>query len=606
MQIFSFAAFLLILIALSVKFDKKILEVLPASLCLQILLLYILAFFKALSFIDAIGALTLLSGFIVLLRLTPEKRKLLSGKVTGKLSDASLWVFVLMMILVYFGAKDKLITWWDDLNFWGTDVKAIFYDNGFAGRYLNVAPEFGDYPPGTQLSKWMFLHLAPSGFNEGLMFTGYYFFIYSFLAPMICFFDKKGIKGIAGTMLAGIIIFILPSCVEAFYLDGCCADICMAVAFGAFLAGVVMPSPSDFFNMIKGTLYLAVMVLCKNTSLIWLAYAFVFFVVYSLVHDDTARGKNAWKTIFGYFALPCSAYLSWAIFCLINKRVARSTVGALKYVTTGVDMPDMGHELIVSYIKAFFAWPLHRYENAVINLSPFAFLMIVTALFICMGILKKVSKKECIFFSVFAFTGGVIFYGINLICHLTIFSTEMQYLDPFAMVSSIERYSAPFSFGMIMVLLHLAFGKGYDLKRCIIVALAIVLCADLHSVARGFVTYRADIPQVIEERNMLVGDDIMSLWNRSVLLSDNNALLENAEPADKGHNAHYDGSRILYVRDSSDVSWISHAYISYFMSPISVVYDYDDLESTSIDQLRIRADELHAGYIYVGGTLYEN
>ncbi len=608
MQIFSLAAFLLLLIAFSVKFDKKLVEVLPVTLCAEILLLYVLAFVKALSFVDAVGVALILACIIHIIRLSPEVRKTLFGKIIDKLNDPSWWVFVVMMILIYIGVKDKLITWWDDLNFWGTDVKAIFYDNGFAGRYLNVAPEFGDYPPGTQLVKWMFLHLDPRGFNEGLMFTGYYFFIFSFLAPFIALFEKKGVRGIIGTIISGAILFILPSCVEAFYLDGCCADICMAMAFGAFLMGVVKTGTNGFdrFCMISGTLYLSVMVLCKNTSFIWLIYAFVFYVLYSVV---CIRGKKTLKLIFGYFALPCSAYLSWVIFCLVNKRVARSTVGALKYVTTGVDMPDMGHELISAYIKAFFAWPLHRYKNAVIDLSPFAFLLIVTAVFICLGIFKKISKKECLFFSIFAFAGGLVFYGINLICHLTIFSSEMQYLEPFAMVSSIERYSAPFSFGMIMLILYFLFGRGYDLKKCIIAAAVIILCADLSSVARGFVTYRADIPRVLEERNMLIGNDILALWNKSILLSDDGdpaLLYDIPDTKGEGQTTHYDGSRIMYVRDASEVSWISHAYISFFMSPVSVVYDYVDIENTSLDDIKARASELHAGYVYLGGTLYEN
>ena len=150
MQIFQVAAFLLLLIAFSVKFDKKLVEVLPVTLCVEILLLYVLAFFKALSFVDVVGIALILACIIYIIRLNNEDRKTLFGKIIDKLNDPSWWVFVVMMILIYIGVKEKLITWWDDLNFWGTDVKAIFYDNGFAGKYLNVAPEFGDYPPGTQ------------------------------------------------------------------------------------------------------------------------------------------------------------------------------------------------------------------------------------------------------------------------------------------------------------------------------------------------------------------------------------------------------------------------------------------------------------------------
>ncbi len=160
-----------------------------------------------------------------------------------------------------------------------------------------------------------------------------------------------------------------------------------------------------------------------------------------------------------------------------------------------------------------------------------------------------------------------------------------------------------------MLLLYFLFASGYELKQCIIAAAVIILCADLSSVARGFVTYRADIPRVLEERNMLIGNDILALWNKSILLSDDGdpaLLYDIPDTKGEGQTTHYDGSRIMYVRDASEVSWISHAYISFFMSPVSVVYDYVDIENTSLDDIKARASELHAGYVYLGGTLYEN
>ncbi|MCR4788320.1 MAG: hypothetical protein K5888_07030 [Lachnospiraceae bacterium] len=629
MQIFAVIAFLIILFFVSIRYDKKLVQALPLSLCASILFLYVLAFLNRLSLADASGLLLIVVCVLHAVRIKCEGRIELAGKIRKKISDPSCWVFAVMMLLILIGVREKLVTWWDDYNFWATDVKAIFYDNGFAEKYRNVASEFGDYPPGTQLAKWMFLHLKPASFDEGLMFAGYYFFIFSFLAPFLGYFDDNGIKGVLKTAAAGAVLFLTPSCVEAFYLEGCCADICMAVAFGAFLVSVVNNAKDGIgdkrFGYISAAFYLAVAVICKNTSLIWLLYAFIFTLVYLLItrmgqKSETEGGKESEasgekkssgpiKTIFGYFAPACGVYLSWALFCLINKRVARSTVGALKYVSTGVDMPDTGHELINAYVKAFFGYPLHRYNNGIIDISPFAFLILVTVLFVILGIARIITKKECIFFSVYAFAGGAIFYLIDLVCHLTIFADEMQYLDPFAMVSSIERYSAPFSFGMIFLILYFLFAKKTDLRIFAAFAVAVILMADLPMVAKGFLTYREDIPRVLEERNMLIGDDILGLWNKSILLSDDgdpSKLFDIPDTKGEGQTAHYDGSRIMYVRDSSEVSWISHAYISFFMSPISVVYDYEDLENTSIDEMKARATELHAGYIYSGGSLYEN
>ncbi|MCR4991317.1 MAG: hypothetical protein K6A38_10725 [Lachnospiraceae bacterium] len=623
-------SFAVALTAVSIKYEKKLVEALPVTLGAYVLILYVLALVGALYVADYVGLVIIASGILYTIADTIKKKASADTDdpsikdtsvpfmIAQKYKDHSIWVFIFLMVLIFIGVSSKLITWWDDYNFWGTDVKAIFYTGGLAAKYQNVAPEFGDYPPGTQLVKWMFLNLKPGSFDEGLMFTGYYFFIYSFLAPILGYFDNKGIKGIVSSIISGALLFIMPSCVEAFYLDGCCADICMAVAFGVFLVTVLkryesikndtaIPLKEERFNVVSSSVALSVMMLSKNTSFIWLLYAMVFMAVLALMNSDKSqdkgeaseRFKKNIKTIFGYFALPCMAFASWLVFCLLNKRVARSTVGALTMVSSGTEMPDKGRELISAYVKAFLSYPMHRYQNAIVDISPLAFWLIVTLAFILFGVFKLIDKKECIFLSCFAFAGGAVFYLIDLICHLTVFSTEMQYLDPFAMVSSIERYSSPFTFGMIMLILYVLFAKGVNWKKAAFVAAFVILCADLTSVARGFWTYRNDIDNVLAERNALVDNDILMLWNKTILLSNN------ADPM-MDDNAHYDGSRILYVRDSSDVSWISHAYISYYMSPVSMVFDYTDLSDVDMDVLKARSSELHAGYVYVGGDLYEN
>ena len=85
-----------------------------------------------------------------------------------------------MTVVMTVCVSSKVVSWWDDYNFWATDVKSLFYLDGFAGKYANAAPEFGDYPPGTQMIKWWFMHFSPGRFREGLMFAGYYFMNLSF------------------------------------------------------------------------------------------------------------------------------------------------------------------------------------------------------------------------------------------------------------------------------------------------------------------------------------------------------------------------------------------------------------------------------------------
>ena len=100
---------------------------------------------------------------------------------------------------------------------------------------MNAAAEFGDYPPGTQMLKWWFLHFSPGEFKEGLMFAGYYFMNLAFLFPMLKIIKKRNILQMAA---GAAILWLFPAVAETFWCNGCCADLTMAVVYGAFLTAV--------------------------------------------------------------------------------------------------------------------------------------------------------------------------------------------------------------------------------------------------------------------------------------------------------------------------------------------------------------------------------
>lgn len=124
-------------------------------------------FFRALSLSDYLAAAFLLFVLIRFIRASrDEKRNMLSfGK--DCLTEGGALTALLMTAVVTICVGSKLVSWWDDYNFWATDVKSIYYLDGFAGKYTNVAPEFGDYPPATQMIKWWFLHFHPDSLKKG-------------------------------------------------------------------------------------------------------------------------------------------------------------------------------------------------------------------------------------------------------------------------------------------------------------------------------------------------------------------------------------------------------------------------------------------------------
>ena len=178
MAILNILGLITLCVIIAYHFREHIIDTIPVSVSLLILVLYVLAFMKRLSVVDIILPATAL-GLLIYFMAKPRRTEFLAF-LQEEVKTPALILSLILLIAVPVLTSAKAVTWWDDFNFWATDVKSLYFLDGFAGRYHNVAPEFGDYPPATQLIKWFFVHMDRHEFRTGLMFAGYYFCIWHF------------------------------------------------------------------------------------------------------------------------------------------------------------------------------------------------------------------------------------------------------------------------------------------------------------------------------------------------------------------------------------------------------------------------------------------
>lgn len=586
-HILSLLTFILIL---GFFLKEKLTDCIPAAVSLLILLLYGLSFGNLLWLTDILAPLFLLGSGIFVSKMDSEKRKEFAVFATKELHTPAFLTALLLFLAVTVCVSGKLTSWWDDYNFWATDVKSIFYLDGFAGKYENVAAEFGDYPPGTQMMKWWFLHFSPSEFKEGLMFAGYYVCNLAFLVPLLERIKKKNII----TMTIGAaLLWLFPSMVEAFWMDGCCADFTMAVIYGAFLTAVLdREGHSALFYYGRQACYLMVLVLCKNTGAIWLVFGILFTLLYHFLHrkdEIFAQDRKAVKSgLLAVILLPVLTEGSWLFFCLMNRRVAKLTGVAVHMATGSMNIPDVQGQMVDAFVTAFLKWPLHRYSTAILNLSPLMMVILVLAIYALLGIRKKITGKDSIFLFLSALLSAAAFYSLNLISHLTIFAVETQYLEPFGMVSSIERYGAPFTIGSLYLIAYLVLKKENGTLGFLLCTIPVLLTADYQGSYRALTGYRSTTEEIRQER-----EDIVD---------------EKAEDFLKAVGAGTKESigRVLYLRDVSDISWVRNAYVSFEAAPVSVMYGNISGGTTDSEALRKTIEESHAGYLYVEPLDEEN
>ena len=586
-HILSLLTFILIL---GFFLKEKLTDCIPAAVSLLILLLYGLSFGNLLWLTDILAPLFLLGSGIFVFKMDSEKRKEFAVFATKELHTPAFLTALLLFLAVTVCVSGKLTSWWDDYNFWATDVKSIFYLDGFAGKYENVAAEFGDYPPGTQMMKWWFLHFSPSEFKEGLMFAGYYVCNLAFLVPLLERIKKKNII----TMTIGAaLLWLFPSMVEAFWMDGCCADFTMAVIYGAFLTAVLdREGHSALFYYGRQACYLMVLVLCKNTGAIWLVFGILFTLLYHFLHrkdEIFAQDRKAVKSgLLAVILLPVLTEGSWLFFCLMNRRVAKLTGVAVHMATGSMNIPDVQGQMVDAFVTAFLKWPLHRYSTAILNLSPLMMVILVLAIYALLGIRKKITGKDSIFLFLSALLSAAAFYSLNLISHLTIFAVETQYLEPFGMVSSIERYGAPFTIGSLYLIAYLVLKKENGTLGFLLCTIPVLLTADYQGSYRALTGYRSTTEEIRQER-----EDIVD---------------EKAEDFLKAVGAGTKESigRVLYLRDVSDISWVRNAYVSFEAAPVSFMYGNISGGTTDSEALRKTIEESHAGYLYVEPLDEEN
>lgn len=622
MGLFHIAALAALIAFIAYKEKETLVDVIPAAVCILVLLLYGLSFFQGLLLSDYLAVGVCLLTAIFLIRASKEKRKDIAAFFLEEIKKPGSIIALALMIAVPLLVSGKAVTWWDDYNFWATDAKSVFYLNGFAGKYENVAPEFGDYPPGTQMMKWWFLHFSPSEWKEGLLFAGYHFMNLVFLFPILKHLKKKNFLLMLFTAAA---LWLFPTCVEVFGCDGCCADLTMAVIYGAFLAAVTdRQGHSRLFYYGRQALFLMTLVLCKNVGFLWTAFALLFAYGYHILiigkeTTDRAERKYDRRGLLFITLLPVLTEGSWLLFCLLNRRLAKLTGTALHMATGSLNIPDVQTEMIQAFLTAFVRYPLHRWRTFAIDLSPLALYVLLLAFVFLLYKKGKLAKTQAWYIGIFFAVSGICFYGINLISHLTIFAVETQYLEPFGMVSSIERYGAPFTVGGLYLTAYLTAGtqkremaegtarvresagrrngamaKGFDgMTGFILCLLFVFLTADYQSAYRGLWGYRNTVSDALNEREEIIDGQAEK-------------FLE-AVGAGTFHNS----KRVLYLRDISDVSWVRNTYIGFEAAPVSVMYGNVDAKSMGSSDIVSAIESAHAGYLYVdeiedGEALWES
>lgn len=584
--LFTIVAVFLIAAYIAVKAKEDFYDTFPMTISGMLLVLYGLAFLGCLSMVDFLS-LGIVAGMAAYAVCSIRKHgSEWPKKVVRELASPKSLLLLVAFGTLSFLLKEKAAFWWDDINYWAVDAKALYYNNGFAGKYGNVAPEFGDYPPAIQLFKWFFLHLSPV-FKEGLMFGAYHCLNLIYALPLLVRLKKKS-PFFLGLGLIGI--FLLPGIIDGIAVEGTCADVTMGLVYGAFLwAAYDNEGHAEAFYFIRMALYLSVLVLTKSVGIEWAFFGMVFFLLlYSgRLKEQGLAFKPKWNRVL-WVCVPCLfTEGSWLLFCLLNRRVAKLTGAGVKMALGGnFTLPDntmikMGH-----FLRGFAFHPMHIERTWGIDLSALALLVLIVIVVIIFFRTKIFAAWECRRILCFVVLTAFAAYGIIFLGHITIFAGELQYLDDAVMAKSIARYGAPFSVGLIYLLMGAVMEKKNRPAVYGACLAFILLTTSLSGAYQTLYGYKVALAENLSARADMIEEDAQ------IFLEKAGRLIEEKTDSDIFEK------RTLYLRDEKVVHWVKDTYISYEASPIPVVYSGIATDTLTEADMQKRIRESHAKYLY--------
>jgi hypothetical protein len=571
-------AFFTLSYRLSDRFKKNFSDTIGISTAIVIMTLYLLAFFRALKgifFISAAYIIYAVADYFLNIR---GKRKI------GRLPVAEFVLPIVTIVVVGILVKDRIFTWWDDINFWSSDAKQLFFMNGFPGRYGNVSPEFGDYPPALSLFKWLFLQLSPSKYYEGLQFVGYFAANVLFIMPLMGMagklFDEMFVgRARTARVFMFLALVLLPGVFNGIIYYATPADITMAIIYGILLLAIYDRKGTDtFYYYMRIGLYVSVLLLTKSVGIEWGLFALAFYLLIG------KREKWIWISA----AMGGASIGSWLLFCFINRRVAKLTGAGIRMATSGTyRAPENTIDKMIYFFQGFLFMPMHGDHNITLDLSAGAAVLLIFLGLLALWSSKVLAGDEAVRIISFAAVTGLLAFGIVFLAHISIFQGEDQYLDAYAMAVSIARYCAPYTLGMTILTMGILLDRAKELKSPEPGMAACYLCI-------GIVLLTADYQGVYGH-----------LWDYTHTIMEDETAYEDMV-GDKGYelveavsNKELYGKRVLVFRDGHSYYWVHNAYLSKEASQVALVYDEFMAEEDSAESIKEKIRASHAEYFYV-------
>ncbi len=455
--------FLSLCCILSWRGDEALVSCAPVAAALWILGLYVLALFRLLVLVDFICVLLLLLCLYLFYRRHGKGWFRALSRLLLSPSALALYTVLLVAFLLLRGI---LITNRDDLGCWALEVKSITYFGGFAPKAQHASILYGSYYPGVTLFRWWTGHIA-SAYFDGMMVVGSAWLFVLLLAPMFTLLRcPRPLAPFFGIAIAGILL-LLPSSIDIMCYMNLCAELPMSAAFAGLLFTAFHSEEKQRPQLLAS--YFFCLFFFKAAGIVFALSLLVLLMLIIRGGYMLLPGRSAPRAqILGLarLSLPCLLpSLSWHLFCAIMGRSDYFTLSVPTAEAAPAGFWDSyGGPYLESLFRGFFTYPLHVVEDAVIDLSAFAIVLMFLALCLLAAWRLPRLRREFRAYSLYIIAVAVLlFWGLYLV-HCFVFR-EDAYFSPEYMCYTVSRYGLPFFLGSFIFLFYSLMQHGLELLR---------------------------------------------------------------------------------------------------------------------------------------------
>lgn len=412
---------ILYLVLTSIIFkNKKIITLLPVSIIISILVVYIFSLFTKISIAFYIS---LFIGIITLIYCLIKKDKDLLKRWMDK---DNIWIIIIYILIVLI-SFNKGFHGWDDYSHWGIMVKESLRLDTFYSIEESTLSIHKDYPPLATLYEIMWVKIIGS-YSEAYLIRATTFLGVSFLTPV--FDDKNNYLKLA-------IIFV-TTCIfkdlSFLFYQTIYTDVLLSLSISYSLYQTFKKT-FDISDLIILALSLSFLVLIKQVGFVFYILC-LFSLLINIIFNKIKINKN-----FIILLLPIIFYKSWDIYISMFEMPIQFSVdlkSLFGFIRILLFKEGESYQYIagINYLNAIFT------KGIFLNLS-YVFWVIVFTL-----ILGYISKKDKFNKGIIYFLGALGYSYLMLILYMYSFG---PYEGP--NLASFDRYLNTYLYvGVILIM----------------------------------------------------------------------------------------------------------------------------------------------------------